>query len=100
MKAYWGSGGIALRILNLGTDDWLASCIFSFTSSEKAPGTHWLGGWVGPRTDLDVVAKRKIPSPCRDSNPPIIQPIAQRYTTELYNGVESPCILNLSARWK
>jgi hypothetical protein len=26
---------------------------------------------------------RKIPSPCRDSNPPIIHPIGQRYTTEL-----------------
>jgi hypothetical protein len=24
---------------------------------------------VGPRTGLDTVAKRKIPSPCRDSNP-------------------------------
>jgi hypothetical protein len=29
------------------------------------------------------MVKRKIPSPCRDSNPSIIQPIAQRYTAEL-----------------
>jgi len=23
-------------------------------------GTHWVGGWVGPRAGLDAVAKRKI----------------------------------------
>jgi hypothetical protein len=39
---------------------------------------------VGPRAGLDSVVKRKIPSPCRESNPAIIQPVAQRYTTELY----------------
>jgi len=27
--------------------------------------------------------KTKIPSPCRDSEHPIIQPVAQRYTAEL-----------------
>jgi len=27
-------------------------------------GTHWIGGWVGPRADLDAVVKRKIPWPC------------------------------------
>jgi hypothetical protein len=21
---------------------------------ERAPGTHWIGGWVGPRADLDA----------------------------------------------
>jgi len=25
------------------------------------PGTHWIGGWVCPRADLDAVAKRKDP---------------------------------------
>jgi len=32
---------------------------------------------VGPRTGLDAVSKRKIPSPRRDSNPnhPIVQPV-------------------------
>jgi hypothetical protein len=25
----------------------------------KEPSTHWIGGWVGPRTDLDAVEKRK-----------------------------------------
>jgi len=27
---------------------------------ERAPSIHWLGGWVGPRTGLDTVVKRKI----------------------------------------
>jgi hypothetical protein len=46
------------------------------------PGTHWIGGWVGPRAVLDAVVKRKIPSPSRESNPtiPIVQPVAQRYS--------------------
>jgi hypothetical protein len=49
---------------------------------ERAPGTHWIGGWVGPRAVLDEVVNRKIPSSSRESNPrtPIIQPVAQRYT--------------------
>jgi hypothetical protein len=27
---------------------------------ERAPGTHWIGGWEGPRAGLDAVEKRKI----------------------------------------
>jgi hypothetical protein len=34
-----------------------ASC--RFTPRERGPGTNWIGGWVGPRTDLDDVEKRK-----------------------------------------
>jgi len=36
---------------------------------KKTPGTHRTGGWVNPRAVLDAMAKRKILSPCRDSNP-------------------------------
>jgi hypothetical protein len=32
------------------------------------PGTHWIGGWVGPRAGLKAVEKGKI-LPCRESNP-------------------------------
>jgi hypothetical protein len=48
----------------------------------KAPDTHWIGGWVGPRAVLEVVVKRKIPSPRQESNPrtPIVQLVAHRYT--------------------
>jgi hypothetical protein len=24
-----------------------------FTPGERAPGTHWIGGWVGPKAGLD-----------------------------------------------
>jgi hypothetical protein len=30
-----------------------------FTPGKRDPGTHWIGGWVGPRTGLDDVEKRK-----------------------------------------
>jgi hypothetical protein len=36
---------------------------------ERVPSTHSIGDWVDPRAGLDAVAKKKIPSPCRDSNP-------------------------------
>jgi hypothetical protein len=62
--------------------EWSVSHTSRFTSREIAPGTYWIGGWVGPRTVLDAVVKRKIPNPRRESNPrtPIVQPVAQRYT--------------------
>jgi hypothetical protein len=50
--------------------EWLASRSGSFTPMETAPGTHRIGGWVGPRVGLDVVVKIKIPSPCRDTSSP------------------------------
>jgi hypothetical protein len=34
----------------------------------KAPGTHWVGDWVGTRAGLDVAEKIKILH-CRESNP-------------------------------
>jgi hypothetical protein len=44
-----GNGGIDPRLLDLG----------NFTPGERAPGTHWIGGWVGPRAGLDDVEKGK-----------------------------------------
>jgi hypothetical protein len=41
-------------------DEWSASGPFRFTTGEMAPGTHWIGGCVGPRASLDAVEKRKI----------------------------------------
>jgi hypothetical protein len=32
----------------------------ALTTREAAPGIHFVGGWVDPRTGLDVVVKRKI----------------------------------------
>jgi hypothetical protein len=65
--------------------EWSASRPGRFTPRERDPGTHWIGGWVGPRAVLDAVVK-KIPSPRREPNPrnPIVQPIAPRYTVNNY----------------
>jgi hypothetical protein len=62
--------------------EWSASHPGRFTPRERAPGTHWIGGWVSPRAVLDAVVKGKIPSPRRESNPRTltVQPVAQRYT--------------------
>jgi hypothetical protein len=49
----------------------------------KTPGTHWIGGRVGPRAGLDAGARRKILYPCRGSNLdlPIVQPVVRHYTS-------------------
>jgi hypothetical protein len=62
--------------------EWSASRPCRFTRWERAPGTHWMGGWVGPRVGLDDVEKREfltIPGlELRD--PLVVQPVASRYT--------------------
>jgi hypothetical protein len=37
--------------------EWSASHTGLFTPGERAPSTHWIGGWVHPRADLDDVEK-------------------------------------------
>jgi len=87
-----GKGKVALCFFNCAprhegvSGEWRYSSIYSltsvlgggersdlrpghFTPKERAPATHWIGGWVSPRAGLDTVVKRKIPSPSRDSNP-------------------------------
>jgi hypothetical protein len=49
--------------LALDGSEWSASCPACFTPRKRAPVTHWIGGWVGPKAILDTVVKRKIPSP-------------------------------------
>jgi hypothetical protein len=65
--------------LALDGREWSASLPSRFTPRERAPGTHWIGGWVGPRAVLDAVVKRTIPSLRRESNPrtPIVQRIVR-----------------------
>jgi hypothetical protein len=71
MRTYWGSGGIVPSFLTsaLGGGESLAAAAF-------LPGTHWIGGWVGPTAGLDAVEKRKI-FHCRELNPGLP---ARRYT--------------------
>jgi hypothetical protein len=40
--------------------EWSASRPTRFAPKETVPGTHWIGGYVGPRTGLDDVETRKI----------------------------------------
>jgi hypothetical protein len=70
MKAY---GGVNVQIhvfLNSALEEgkWSASRPCRFTPGERAPGTHWVGGWVGPRVGLDAVKKINILH-FRQSNP-------------------------------
>jgi len=41
--------------------EWSASRPGYFTPRERAPGTHWIGDWVGTRAVLDAVVKRNFP---------------------------------------
>jgi hypothetical protein len=55
------------------------------TPGERAPGTHWIGGWVGPRGGLD--AKEKSSCSCQESNPDssAVQSVDLRYTGLLFS---------------
>jgi hypothetical protein len=60
-------------ILDLGT---IWSSVVSFTPRqlylrERAPGTHWIGGWVGPTARLDVMEKRKYLVPAGNRIPAV-----------------------------
>jgi hypothetical protein len=49
-------------ILDLGSR-WRRVVSFTpcrFTPGERAPGIHWIGGWVGPRAGLDAVENGRI----------------------------------------
>jgi hypothetical protein len=74
----WKYSSIHTLTSALDGDEWSASRPGRFTPTERATGTHWMGGWVGPRALLNAVVKRKVPSPHGESNPrtPIVQPIA------------------------
>jgi hypothetical protein len=54
IKTYY-SGGTEPRILDLGTRwRWVVSFThWPLYPTERAAGTHWIGGWVGPRAVLD-----------------------------------------------
>jgi hypothetical protein len=75
--------------------EWSASRPGRFTSRERAPGSHWIGGWVGARAVLDTaVVKRNIPTFRRESNPrtPIVQSVAQHYTDWAITALREPRI--------
>jgi hypothetical protein len=57
MKAYGGWIYSSTHSLTSALDgcEWSASRPGRFTPRERDPGTHWIGGWVGPRA---VISKK------------------------------------------
>jgi hypothetical protein len=74
--------------LALAGGEWSASRPSRFTVGETAPGTYWIGGWLGPRDSPNSVGKRRISYPCRQSNPgrPVRSPSLYRLS---YPGFQS-----------
>jgi len=60
MKNYWG---VKVQFHALLTS------AGSFTPRVRTSSTHWAGGCLDPRTGLDAVAKRKIPSKLNPGRP-------------------------------
>jgi hypothetical protein len=65
-----------------------------FNHGERAPGTHWIGGWVSPTTGIDDVEKNRTgtltPTPRPSSPYPVTIPTALSqlplsYITSGYN---------------
>jgi hypothetical protein len=54
MKAYGGATSV------LNGVEWSASLPDPLNPREIITATHWVGGWVGPRVDLEAEGKRKI----------------------------------------
>jgi hypothetical protein len=62
MKTY---GGVDVQINVFLTSalvgsEWSASLLGRFTAGVIVRRTHWVGGWMGPRTGLEDVVRRKL----------------------------------------
>jgi hypothetical protein len=80
-----GGEEVQLLILYFGTRwGWVVSVTPRprFTPGERTPGTHFTGGWVGPRAGLQTEARGNILCPCRGLNldRPVVQSVARHYT--------------------
>jgi hypothetical protein len=85
MKAYWGSGCIAPRNLDLGTRRWRVVIfkhgpLYPQGKSPYYPLYRRLGG---PQNRSGCGGEEKISQPLPRLEPPIIQPETQRYNIEL-----------------
>jgi hypothetical protein len=49
--------------------EWSASLPGRYTPRERAPGTHWIGGWVDPTAGLNDVEKWKFLTPTEAQTP-------------------------------
>jgi hypothetical protein len=67
MKAY-GEEDVYLHAFLtsvLDGDEWSVSRPGRFNPMERAPGTHWIGGWFDLRTSLDAVPIKSLISGVR-----------------------------------
>jgi hypothetical protein len=71
-------GGVEVQLHTFLTSaldggEWPASHPSCFTPRERAPGTHWIEGWVGPRASLGTMVNVKIASPAKTQTPDHIE---------------------------
>ena len=66
----------------MALDGWVVVTPWPFYPRER-PGTHCIGGWVGPRASLDLCGKSRL-APGFD--PRTVQPVASRYTVRTIPG--------------
>jgi hypothetical protein len=71
--------------------------VAGLTPGERATGTQWICGRVGPRARLDTAEKRKKPLPLYEIKP---QPVAYRYTDWAIVGSYSENFLFCFEAWK
>jgi hypothetical protein len=58
-----------------------ASDLTDLNPKERIPGTHWTGGWVGPRTDMNTEATQNTLASAGDQTwMAVIQSVARHYT--------------------
>jgi hypothetical protein len=87
MKTY---GGVSVYIHVFLTSapvagEWSTSHHGPFTPEEVASGTHWIGGWVGPKTGLDDMERRKILPLLRFELRPLSRPARSQSLSRLCN---------------
>jgi hypothetical protein len=67
----------------------------------EVPDNHWIGGWTGPRAFLDTVVENKNSQPPTGIELPIIHPVAQRHTSDLWINIRDsndPCSIHAENR--
>jgi hypothetical protein len=81
--------------------EWSASRTGRFTPRERAPGTHWMGGWVCSEPFWKRWRREKFPALAGNRKNPDRPPVAQRYKINSItyskvimsrNNVRSDCI--------
>jgi hypothetical protein len=76
MKAYGGVDVYIHIFLTLAlVCEWLLHTPATLPlQKERAPSTYWIGGWMGPRTDLDNMEKNLTPTRTQTPAPLLSNP--------------------------